>query len=144
VIIRGYNSLDVEQGRRFSDPLWVVDGVPMNSFTSPISGTNLLSDLNPEMIESVQVLKDASAASIYGSRAANGVILVSTKKGKKNQKANFAVNFSQTWSILPKLPDVTIGRAERWLRLKQAKNNVFAYIIRIICLCTCRPQQPNT
>lgn len=128
VIIRGYNSLDVEQGRRFSDPLWVVDGVPMNSFTSPISGTNLLSDLNPEMIESVQVLKDASAASIYGSRAANGVILVTTKKGKKNQKANFAVNFSQTWSILPKLPDVTIGRAERWLRLKQAKNNVFAYL----------------
>ena len=126
VIIRGYNSLDVEQGRRFSDPLWVVDGVPMNSFTSPISGTNLLSDLNPEMIESVQVLKDASAASIYGSRAANGVILVTTKKGKKNQKANFAVNFSQTWSILPRLPDVTIGRAERWLRLKQAKNNVFA------------------
>lgn len=51
VIIRGYNSLDVEQGRRFSDPLWVVDGVPMNSFTSPISGTNLLSDLNPEMID---------------------------------------------------------------------------------------------
>lgn len=128
VIIRGYNSLDVEQGRRFSDPLWVVDGVPMNSFTSPISGTNLLSDLNPEMIESVQVLKDASAASIYGSRAANGVILVTTKKGKKNQKANFAVNFSQTWSVLPELLDVTIGRAERLLRLQQAKNKTFAYL----------------
>ena len=57
VTIRGYNSLDVEQGRRFSNPLWVVDGVPMNSFSSPITGTNLLSDLNPDMIESIQVLK---------------------------------------------------------------------------------------
>ena len=73
VTIRGYNSLDVEQGRRFSNPLWVVDGVPMNSFTSPITGTNLLSDLNPDMIESIQILKDASSAAIYGSRAANGV-----------------------------------------------------------------------
>ena len=87
VTIRGYNSLDVEQGRRFSNPLWVVDGVPMNSFSSPITGTNLLSDLNPDMIESIQVLKDASSAAIYGSRAANGVILVTTKKGKQNQRA---------------------------------------------------------
>ena len=128
VIIRGYNSLDVEQGRRFSDPLWVVDGVPMNAFTSPISGTNLLSDLNPDMIESVQILKDASAASIYGSRAANGVILVTTKKGKRNQKATFSVNFSQTWSILPKLPTVTIGREERRFRLEVAKWQQYAYL----------------
>ncbi len=128
ITIRGYNSLDVEAGRRFSNPLWVVDGVPLNSFTSPVTGTNLLSDLNPDMIESIQILKDASAASIYGSRAANGVIIVTTKKGRKNQDATFSVNVSQSWSVLPRHPDLTTGRAERLLRLKNTENKYMAYI----------------
>ncbi|MFR5657930.1 MAG: TonB-dependent receptor plug domain-containing protein, partial [Butyricimonas faecihominis] len=128
VTIRGYNSLDVEQGRRFSNPLWVVDGVPMNSFSSPITGTNLLSDLNPDMIESIQVLKDASSAAIYGSRAANGVILVTTKKGKQNQRATFSANVSYTWSMLPKLPTVTTGRGERLHRLRVARDFSLAYV----------------
>ena len=128
ITIRGYNSLDVEAGRRFSNPLWVVDGVPLNSFTSPVTGTNLLSDLNPDMIESIQILKDASAASIYGSRAANGVIIVTTKKGRKNQNATFSVNVSQSWSVLPRHPDLTTGRAERLLRLKNTENKYMAYI----------------
>ena len=127
ITIRGYNSLDVEQGRRFSDPLWVVDGVPLNSFTSPVTGTNLLADINPESIESIQVLKDAASAAIYGSRAANGVIIVTTKKGRKNQEADFSVNFSQTWSILPELPPLTIGKAERLFRIAAVKNSPSAY-----------------
>ncbi len=128
ITIRGYNSLDVEQGRRFSNPLWVVDGVPLNSFTSPVTGTNLLAEINPDMIESIQILKDASSAAIYGSRAANGVIIVTTKKGKKDQSASFSANFSQTWSILPKLPTITIGKAERDFRLQAFRNNPIAYL----------------
>lgn len=127
IVIRGYNSLDVEQGRRFSNPLWVVDGVPLNSFSSPVTGTNLLADINPDMIESIQILKDASAASIYGSRAANGVIIVTTKKGKKEQNATFSVNASQSWGILPRLHDITIGRMERWMRLLSQRKRYVAY-----------------
>ena len=122
IVIRGYNSLDVEQNRRYSNPLWVVDGVPLNSFTSPITGTNLLADINPDMIESIQVLKDASSAAIYGSRAANGVIIVTTKKGRQNQNATFSVNISQSWNILPELPTVTIGKGERDFRLKALRS----------------------
>ena len=128
VVIRGYNSFDVEQGRRFSDPLWVVDGVPLNAFDSPVTGTNLLSDINPDMIESIQVLKDASAASLYGSRAANGVIIVTTKKGAMNSKATFSANVSHTWSWVPELPTITVGKAEREARLRALANTRTAYL----------------
>ncbi len=128
ITVRGYNSLDVEQGRRFSNPLWVVDGVPLNSFTSPVTGTNMLADINPDMIESIQILKDASSASLYGSRAANGVIIVTTKKGQQNQQAQFSANVSQTYSVLPQLPTVTIGNAERRLRMQAFQNYKKAYI----------------
>ncbi len=119
ITIRGFNSLGVEQERRYSDPLWVVDGVPLFSFTSPVTGTNLLCDLNPAMIESVEVLKDASAAAIYGSRAANGVIMVTTKRGKKGEKPVVTANVSQTWGIVPRFPTVTIGNGERHFRIQQ-------------------------
>ena len=128
VVIRGYNSFDVEQGRRFSDPLWVVDGVPLNAFDSPVTGTNLLSDINPDMIESIQILKDASAASLYGSRAANGVIIVTTKKGTRNSKATFSANASYTWSWVPELPTITVGKAERDARLRALANTKTAYL----------------
>lgn len=118
----------MEQGRRFSNPLWVVDGVPLNSFASPITGTNLLADINPDMIESVQILKDASSASIYGSRAANGVIIVTTKKGKKNQKATFSINASQSWGIVAEFPTMVIGKGERDLRFKTLEGTQLAYL----------------
>ncbi|WP_165045501.1 TonB-dependent receptor [Dysgonomonas sp. ZJ709] len=70
--IRGIGSLQSSQ-----DPLFVIDGVPT---------TSTLNSLNTNDIESMQVLKDAASASIYGSRAANGVIIITTKKGKNNQK----------------------------------------------------------
>lgn len=73
VAVRGYNSL-MQEGATDGQPLYVVDGVPMSSFTSPVTGTNTLSDLDPSMIASVEILKDAAAAAIYGSRAGNGVV----------------------------------------------------------------------
>jgi TonB-dependent SusC/RagA subfamily outer membrane receptor len=79
--IRGTNSLT--QSR---DPLVVVDGIPVFSARegglSLIANTNPLSDINPSDIESVEILKDGAATAIYGSRAANGVIQITTKKGR--------------------------------------------------------------
>ncbi|WP_316848864.1 SusC/RagA family TonB-linked outer membrane protein [Pedobacter agri] len=78
--IRGVNSISLS-----SSPLIVVDGIPVNSgdiSSSNSVANNPLSDINPADIESVDVLKDAASTSIYGSRAAGGVILITTKKGK--------------------------------------------------------------
>ncbi|MEG2792046.1 MAG: TonB-dependent receptor plug domain-containing protein, partial [Odoribacter sp.] len=83
VNIRGYNSMMINSdpndpnGKPVNDgtPLYIIDGVPVNSFTSPVTGTNTMSEIDPSTIESVEVLKDAASAAIYGSRAGNGVIL---------------------------------------------------------------------
>lgn len=76
--IRGTNSIT-----NSSDPLYVVDGVPyITGSQSSVTANNPLGDINPNDIESMEVLKDGSATAIYGSRAANGVILITTKKGK--------------------------------------------------------------
>ncbi|MFB9864380.1 TonB-dependent receptor [Rufibacter immobilis] len=98
VIIRGANSL-----RGDNQPLYVVDNIPLESTTqvanSPFGGgdvqtpQNPLASINPQDIESIEVLKDASATAIYGSRGANGVILITTKKGKRGKaKINFSYN----------------------------------------------------
>lgn len=80
VRIRGIGSFNASQ-----DPLFVIDGVPT---------TATLNSLNMNDIESMQVLKDAASASIYGSRAANGVIIITTKKGKKGEDKKVNVSFS--------------------------------------------------
>ncbi|HLG39092.1 MAG TPA: SusC/RagA family TonB-linked outer membrane protein, partial [Chitinophagaceae bacterium] len=79
ILIRGVSSITAS-----TSPLWVIDGVPVNTGdVSRLQTTaNLLSTLNPNDIESISVLKDAASQSIYGSRAANGVIIVTTKRGK--------------------------------------------------------------
>src|SRR5688572_19978699 len=79
ILIRGVSSITAS-----NQPLWVVDGIPINSGDASrlATSSNLLSTLNPNDIESISVLKDAASQSIYGSRAANGVIVVTTKKGR--------------------------------------------------------------
>jgi len=88
VNIRGASSLTAN-----TQPLYVLDGLPIttDNLSNNGSATNPLADLDFNQIESVQILKDASAAAIYGSRASNGVILITTKKGKSGRTA---INFS--------------------------------------------------
>ncbi|MEO9571550.1 MAG: SusC/RagA family TonB-linked outer membrane protein [Polaribacter sp.] len=81
VIIRGQSSLSGD-----NQPLWVIDGVPQYADTSSGGVNNPLSNLNLDDIKSIDILKDASATAVYGSRAANGVVMITTKKGKVNQK----------------------------------------------------------
>ncbi len=77
--VRGSSSLTAS-----SQPLYVIDGIPMTSAdqSSTTAPTNPIADLNPNDIESMEILKDASSAAIYGSRASNGVVLITTKKGR--------------------------------------------------------------
>ena len=100
--IRGIGSMNAG-----STPLYVVDGVPMNAGNvgqmsgETYSTNNIMSTLNPEDIESVSVLKDAAAASLYGSRAANGVILITTKQGKKGKahvEFKSSIGFTPSWA----------------------------------------------
>ncbi|MFZ4561334.1 MAG: SusC/RagA family TonB-linked outer membrane protein [Saprospiraceae bacterium] len=79
-----------------NQPLYVVDGIPVNTGSYSQIGVggqqvNALADLNPADIESIEILKDAAAAAIYGSRASNGVVLITTKRGKQ-QKTQISVN----------------------------------------------------
>tara|TARA_R110002020_G_scaffold454448_6_gene670121 strand:- start:35642 stop:38608 length:2967 start_codon:yes stop_codon:yes gene_type:complete len=90
VLVRGIGSLNLN-----SNPLFVVDGVPLND--GGVGGTrNPLNLINPNDIEAMTVLKDASATSIYGARAANGVILITTKKGKSGE---FKFNYRGVTSV---------------------------------------------
>lgn len=86
VRIRGNRSLLAD-----NDPLYVIDGIPLTAGS--------MSDINPSDIESMEILKDASATAIYGSRGANGVVLITTKKGKSG-KVSINYDGSFTWSTL--------------------------------------------
>ncbi len=96
IVVRGTNSFSTS-----SQPLYIVDGVPFDSGSMPSNGatqteqgSNPLSMLNPHDIENIEVLKDASATAIYGSRGANGVVIITTKRGKSGKPK---VEFSGSW-----------------------------------------------
>lgn len=97
--IRGIGSMNAS-----NEPLYVIDGVPVVSgnvgqFTSTTFVTNnVMSSLNPADIESITILKDAAASSLYGSRAANGVVLITTKRGKSGRPV---VNFKSSIGLTP-------------------------------------------
>ncbi|MFN7117845.1 MAG: SusC/RagA family TonB-linked outer membrane protein, partial [Saprospiraceae bacterium] len=121
--IRGANSIQSS-----TEPLWVIDGMPV--FSSPTglgsSNQNPMSLINPNDIESIQVLKDAAATSIYGSRGSNGVIIVTTKSGK-NGKGTLNVNVSSGISDLTRTPyDMGYVNTQEWFQvMDQAYQNTF-------------------
>lgn len=96
VRIRGVASLNN------ANPLYVVDGVPLNNEarSDALGGATLnpIAEINPQDIESITVLKDAAAVAIYGSRGANGVILINTKTGGYNQETQFNADYYTGWS----------------------------------------------
>ena len=111
--IRGSASLNAS-----NDPLIVIDGIPVEG--NGISGSaNLLNTINPNDIENISVLKDASATALYGSRASNGVIIITTKKGTSG-KPTFNFNTAFSSAAITKKVDVLTGDQVREIITAQA------------------------
>ena len=122
VKIRGTSSISGS-----SDPLYVVDGIPIQSSNLSQMGvggatTNPIADINPADIESIDILKDASATAIYGSRAANGVVLITTKRGVRDESK---VSFGMYTGIqnYVKKPSLVTGQEFESLMNESALNN---------------------
>ncbi|MDW7694102.1 TonB-dependent receptor [Flammeovirgaceae bacterium SG7u.111] len=105
-----------------NSPLFIVDGIPVaqgnltgRSFGG--QGDNALSTINPNDIESIQILKDASAKAIYGSRASNGVVLITTKKGKTRQKTK--INFETQRGVIDPVGRIDLLNSEELLELQR-------------------------
>lgn len=117
VKIRGINSLSIG-----TNPLWIVDGMPVysgSSLNSSNGATNQdpMSLINPNDIESIQVLKDAAATAIYGSRGSNGVIIITTKSGTKG-KGSFSLDYSSGITDLVRTPeDIGFTNTSEWFEL---------------------------
>lgn len=116
VRIRGIGSISAS-----GDPLYVIDGIPIISdpFLRGNGGAmnqNPLSSINPADIESVEVLKDAGATGIYGSRGANGVILITTKRGKTGKPA---INYSNKLGFATYANKPDFVNSQQWLQLRQ-------------------------
>ena len=109
VRLRGATSINSD-----NNPLYVVDGIFLNSeslqtMDSGGKATSPIADLNPADIEHVEVLKDAEATALYGSRGANGVILITTKRGKNGQSTKVGLNLYSGAAKAPKLWELTTG-----------------------------------
>jgi TonB-linked SusC/RagA family outer membrane protein len=131
VQIRGQNSLRAGGGGDADGnlPLYIIDGVPIDSRPIlPVSTTLIgvgfdpLASISPENIESIEVLKDADATAIYGSRGANGVILITTKNGRKADKINLSVDFYKGVGEISKKVDV-LNTAQYVKMRKEALKN---------------------
>ncbi|WP_343686104.1 SusC/RagA family TonB-linked outer membrane protein [Chryseobacterium gleum] len=128
--IRGKNSLRALG----NNPLYVVDGVPVggemaSQFSGavlPASSINPLNSINPADIESIEILKDADATSIYGSRGANGVVLVTTKKGKNGKAGadaggagNLGLNAGTSYAVSSVISNLTMMKTGDYLRMRR-------------------------
>ncbi|MFS4469809.1 SusC/RagA family TonB-linked outer membrane protein [Chryseobacterium sp. T20] len=124
--IRGRNSLRTYANSEIdgSQPLYIVDGVPVGSGMTASYGANILSDANlnplsnisPNDIESIEVLKDADATAIYGSRGANGVVLVTTKRAKKG---SLGLSVNTSYALSNSLSNLTMMNTEQYLGMRR-------------------------
>ncbi|WP_299287943.1 TonB-dependent receptor [uncultured Mucilaginibacter sp.] len=136
VRIRGFNSLSLS-----SDPLYIVDGLQVVTGQVGNSASNSpLSDINPDDIESVEILKDASSTAIYGSRAANGVVVITTKKGRKGKTI---VNYSGWYGFSKPMNLPAVLNAQQYVTLKnEARTN--ANLTPVFSLQNINGSQVNT
>ncbi|MBS1598369.1 MAG: TonB-dependent receptor [Bacteroidetes bacterium] len=122
VRIRGVGTIGNNQ------PLWVIDGVPtvqttnISVNTSSATESNPLASINPSDIESMDILKDASASAIYGARAANGVIIVTTKKGKEG-RTSLTYDGYTGFSYIPKSKLIDVLNVDQFIKLQQDAGN---------------------
>ncbi|MCT4643900.1 MAG: SusC/RagA family TonB-linked outer membrane protein, partial [Carboxylicivirga sp.] len=115
--IRGGSSLNAS-----NDPLIIVDGVPISN--DNVSGSsNILSFINPNDIETFNVLKDASATAIYGSRASNGVIIITTKKGREGQNLKF--NYSGNVSVSTPIDYIDVYSGDEFRQIAWEKRDIY-------------------
>lgn len=143
VEIRGQNSLRTmaNSGIDGNVPLYVVDGVPIGGeISSTIAGTaissgniNPLNSISPQDIESIEILKDADATAIYGSRGANGVVLVTTKKGASGsfgKKGKLGLSFNTMYSLSKSQSQLEMMNTEEYIAMRKqayANNNITNY-----------------
>lgn len=109
VRLRGATSINAD-----NTPLYVIDGVFVNSsslqtLSTGGKSTSPIADINPNDIETIEILKDAEASALYGSRGANGVVIVTTKRGNYNQKPKVNLDASHGFAWAPPLWDLTTG-----------------------------------
>lgn len=121
VRVRGVATISSSQ-----EPLYVIDGVPLTNQDESINDSpiNPLVSLNPNDIESIQILKDASSAAIYGARGTNGVVLITTKQGKEG-KTKVSINSSYGWSTATNKLDFLNADQYREIFLEAGLNNGF-------------------
>jgi TonB-dependent starch-binding outer membrane protein SusC len=114
VRIRGIGSITAG-----NEPLYIVDGVQLNNRNDGGArvSSNPLAFLNPNDIESIDILKDAANASIYGAQAANGVVIITTKKGKSGSKTNVDLNYYR--GIVEPLPTLKMLNTQQFLQVRQ-------------------------
>jgi TonB-dependent SusC/RagA subfamily outer membrane receptor len=108
VNIRGVNSINGS-----NEPLYVIDGVQIQGGTS-LNGTNPMSNLNPNDIASLEILQGPNATAIYGSRGTNGVVLITTKRGKAGE---MKVNYSFTYSLQDRPENVDVMSLQQFARM---------------------------
>jgi TonB-dependent SusC/RagA subfamily outer membrane receptor len=120
-----------------TSPLYVIDGIPMEDNTTSngtnggdvqYSNRNPLNNINPNDIESIEILKDASSAAIYGSRGANGVVIITTKSGKAGRtkiNASYELGYSKVTR------KIDLMDAKQWMEYEtDARNNSYATALK--------------